>query len=109
MKFLVDQQLPPALAAWLRDQAADATHVRDIGLSRATDSDILTWAIHTDAVIVSRDEDFVRLVHTSLDARLVWIRLGNCTNTALIEAVSKSWAEIAKRLEAGERLVELRG
>jgi predicted nuclease of predicted toxin-antitoxin system len=32
MRFLVDAQLPPALAAWIRDQGHEATAVRDIGL-----------------------------------------------------------------------------
>jgi predicted nuclease of predicted toxin-antitoxin system len=32
LRFLVDQQLPPAMAAWLREQGFDAKHVREIDL-----------------------------------------------------------------------------
>ena len=37
MKFLVDAQLPPALARWLREQGYDAQHVEDLGLRDAED------------------------------------------------------------------------
>ena len=109
MKLIVDQQLPVALVGWFRDQGVDAIHVRDINLSRAPDVEILAWAEHHGAVIVSRDEDFVRLIHGGDAARLIWVRLGNCTNAALIRAVAKAWPEIDARVLAGERLVELRG
>jgi predicted nuclease of predicted toxin-antitoxin system len=109
VKVIIDQQLPPALAAWLRNQGLDAAHVRDVNLSRAPDREILAWAERDQAVIVSRDEDFVHMIRESADARLVWVRLGNCANADLIAAVGKAWPEIASRLAAGERLVELRG
>lgn len=109
MRAVVDQQLPPALAVWLRDQGVEAVHVRDLDMGRATDTEILNWAEQNDAVVISRDDDFIRLVRASPVARLVWTRLGNCTNTALLEAVGAAWPQIAEQLAAGERMVELRG
>jgi len=67
------------------------------------------WANRHDAVIVSRDKDFVRLIRHEGAARLIWVRLGNCANSALIEAIANAWPEIQARLRFGERLVELRG
>ena len=32
MRFLVDNQLPPSLARWLRDRGHDAEHVFESGL-----------------------------------------------------------------------------
>jgi predicted nuclease of predicted toxin-antitoxin system len=32
MRFLVDNQLPPSLARWLRDRGHEAEHVFEIGL-----------------------------------------------------------------------------
>jgi predicted nuclease of predicted toxin-antitoxin system len=35
MRFLIDAQLPPALARWLSSAGHDAEHVADIGLAGA--------------------------------------------------------------------------
>jgi predicted nuclease of predicted toxin-antitoxin system len=40
VKFVVDAQLPPALARVLRDGDCDAVAVREVGLRDATDADI---------------------------------------------------------------------
>jgi hypothetical protein len=39
----------------------------------------------------------------------VWIRKGNCSNDALMTWLEPLWPETVKRLEQGERLIELRG
>ena len=40
MRFLVDNQLPAALAAWLRQQGHEAEHVLDFQLAQAKDNPI---------------------------------------------------------------------
>jgi predicted nuclease of predicted toxin-antitoxin system len=40
VKFLVDAQLPPALARWLREAGHEAEHVEDVGLREGSDSAI---------------------------------------------------------------------
>ncbi|HEY5046899.1 MAG TPA: DUF5615 family PIN-like protein [Rhizomicrobium sp.] len=62
MKFVVDAQLPPALAAWLRDKGHDAVAVREIGLREADDRDIRSHARAEHAIVVTKDEDFAQLV-----------------------------------------------
>jgi predicted nuclease of predicted toxin-antitoxin system len=44
MKFIVDAQLPPALAHWLREQGHQAEHVTEVGLREADDSPIWHYA-----------------------------------------------------------------
>ncbi len=61
MRFLVDQNLPPALAVWLRDQGYGADHTSEIGLDQIADRLIWTWAKTTGACTISKDEDFVLL------------------------------------------------
>ena len=109
MRFVVDQQLPPRLAEMLRTRGYDAIHVRDLGLSAAADRAIWAEARRDDAVVISRDEDFVALTRSPGVARLIWIRLGNCTNADLLARITASWDDIHSRLDAGEGLVELRG
>ncbi len=40
MRFLIDAQLPPALARWLSGQGHEAEHVADRGMQAASDSAI---------------------------------------------------------------------
>jgi predicted nuclease of predicted toxin-antitoxin system len=44
VRFLIDMPLSPALVSWLSDRGHDAAHAVDLGLSRATDGDIIERA-----------------------------------------------------------------
>jgi transcriptional regulator with XRE-family HTH domain len=44
MRFLVDAQLPPALARWLAAQGHEAEHVSDCGLAQAADPAVWDYA-----------------------------------------------------------------
>lgn len=109
MNFLIDAQLSPALARWIIEQGHFATHVFDIGLQDADDPMIWEYAQTEGIVIISKDEDFVDHWLLSADpVQLIWIRKGNCSNRALIDWLQPLWPEALKRLEQGDRLVELR-
>jgi len=43
MQFLVDAQLPPALARWLVGHGHDATHVVDHGIETAETPHAASW------------------------------------------------------------------
>ena len=60
MKFLVDAQLPPALARSLTAKGHAAEHVGDIGLQASSDAAIWDYALREGAAIVTKDEDFAR-------------------------------------------------
>jgi predicted nuclease of predicted toxin-antitoxin system len=53
VRFLVDAQLPPALARWLREAGHEAQHVDELGWRDASDELIWTHALQLDAVIVT--------------------------------------------------------
>jgi predicted nuclease of predicted toxin-antitoxin system len=44
MRFLVDAQLPPALARWLTAKGHDAVHIADLGMRAASDVDLEAMA-----------------------------------------------------------------
>ena len=109
MKFLVDNQLPPALAAHLRGWSAESIHTFECGLSKADDLAIWEFAIAGDYIVVSKDEDFVFLANRQGDrGRLVWIRLGNCRNLELLAVFDRAKDAIVHSLEAGQRIIEMR-
>lgn len=62
MRFLVDANVSPRVAALLAAAGHDALSVRDVGLAAAPDDDILDWASTSHRVIISHDTDFGTLL-----------------------------------------------
>lgn len=108
MRFLVDQQLPSALAIWLRSQGQVAEHVRDIGLRDATDAEIWRAALQAGAVVVTKDEDFIIRRSVIDGPQILWLRMGNVTNAALLGQMAQVWIGAYALLEDGEPIVEVR-
>jgi predicted nuclease of predicted toxin-antitoxin system len=108
MRFLVDNQLPPSLARWLRDRGYDAAHVFESGLHLLDDRDLWARSLSDARIIVSKDEDFLYLANQPGDAgRFLWVRLGNCRNDALLAAFSMSFDTITAAFDSGQSVVEL--
>jgi predicted nuclease of predicted toxin-antitoxin system len=108
MRFLVDAQLPPALARYLAAGGHEAEHVVDIGLSGAKDQAIWEYAARVGAVIVSKDEDFAqRTFFGKGGPPVVWIRLSNTRKRELLLWFEPMLPRITEALERGERLVEI--
>lgn len=107
MRFLIDAQLPPAMATWLRERGYEAEHVFKVGMVGATDAAIAERAEKAGAVLVTKDEDFAAL---RLPDRfvLLWLRCGNATNRALFAWLEPRWPEIERLLTAGEPFIEAR-
>lgn len=53
MNFLIDAQLPPALACWIISRGHQATHVFDLGFHTADDPVIWERAQNEQAAIIS--------------------------------------------------------
>ena len=109
MRFLVDAQLPPALARWLCEAGHDARHVEDVNLREADDSPIWHYALEQQAILITKDEDFAeRARHSSNSPVIVWLRLGNASNRALHQWFLPQLPQILAWIEQGVRLLEIR-
>jgi predicted nuclease of predicted toxin-antitoxin system len=85
VKFLVDNQLPSALAHFLRSRGLDCQHVLDVGLAEAPDSEICRYAEDQGRIIVTKDEDFLYLAsRPKSQIKVLWVRLGNCRTKTLL-------------------------
>ena len=62
MRFLLDQDVYTATARHLTELGHDVVRVSEIGLSRATDEELLEVAGAQDRLFVTRDRDFGRIV-----------------------------------------------
>jgi predicted nuclease of predicted toxin-antitoxin system len=108
MRFIIDAQLPPALARYLSSLGHDAVHVGDLGMATAEDGAIWRHALETSAVIVTKDEDFAsRFMMTQQGPAIVWIRIGNTSKQALLEWFKPMVPTIEQALSTGERLIEV--
>jgi predicted nuclease of predicted toxin-antitoxin system len=109
MKFLVDTQLPAALARWLTARGCDAVHVLDRGMGQASDTQLWQDCLTEGRIMISKDEDFFFLASRPGDTGcLLWLRVGNCRRQALLATLEKHWSAIAAAFAAGEQIVEIR-
>jgi predicted nuclease of predicted toxin-antitoxin system len=109
VKFLVDNQLPAALARHLQTWGFDCQHVLEAGLDQASDAEICRHADAQERIIISKDEDFLYLASRPKSTiRLLWVRLGNCRTAALLAAFDGLRPMIEASLKAGDRIIEIR-
>jgi predicted nuclease of predicted toxin-antitoxin system len=108
VKFVVDAQLPPVLAQWLRAAGHEAQAVREVGLRDAEDEAICRYALESGAVVVTKDEDFAKLARGASAAPLVvWLRIGNCSNEQLREWLEPRLPGIVDLIEQGGKVIEV--
>jgi predicted nuclease of predicted toxin-antitoxin system len=96
MRFLVDQPVSPLAAEWLRQAGHEAWHVRERGLSRASDEAVFAMAVADGATIVTADLDFSRIVALSGRDRpgLVLFRAGNISDDRMLELLQRVLADV---------------
>jgi predicted nuclease of predicted toxin-antitoxin system len=109
VKFLVDAQLPVALARFLTQGGHDAIHVSDQMATTTPDPVIWSFAVKHGYTLITKDEDFVMHIAASPpEAPINWIRLGNCRNAFLLERIGAQLDQIIGLIEdSGNRLIEL--
>ena len=108
MHFLVDAQLPPALARWLAARGHTAEHVGDLGMQASSDADIWNYASAAGATVVTKDMDFSqRKGLTGQGPAVVWIRLPNTRRRDLLAWFETVLPDVVSALERGETLIEV--
>jgi len=90
MNFLIDAQLPPALARLITSLDHYAVHVEEAKLLLATDETIWDYARKHQLIIITKDEDFKNMLLLTTTSRtpVVWVRIGNCSNAELTRMIS---------------------
>ncbi len=104
MKFLIDENLPPRLAAWLSALGHDAIHVAQCGLLGAGDGAVAELSAREGRIIVTQDADFERPIE---GVRALRLGLGNAPTAALIAWLSPRLEATLARFESGDAVVIL--
>lgn len=108
MRFLLDAQLPPALAEWLRNLGHDTCPLREVGLREADDGEIWRYAEENGWVIMTKDEDFALWAQEKETGPIVvWLRLGNSSNRALRAWLEPRLPGVVQLASGGSRLIEV--
>jgi predicted nuclease of predicted toxin-antitoxin system len=107
--FWLNAHLSPKLAHWISQKFnVNCVAVRDIGLRDASDRDIFDEAKRQNAVIMTKDSDFVDLVlRCGSPPQIVLFTMGNTSNAELKEILSASFSRVLALLDTGENIVEL--
>ena len=111
MTVWIDAQLSPALALWLEDRfGVKALHVTAFGLVATSDPEIFRAARAADAVVLTKDRDFVELVlRRGAPPQVIWVTCGNTSNQELTRVLDATFEKACELLVSGEAMVEIRG
>ncbi len=87
LRFIVDTQLPPVLASFLRRKGYDATHTTDYPLAQyLADQQIRQIALTEDRIIITKDDDFLDYFWArGAPPKLLKVAIGNIRNNDLID------------------------
>ena len=109
MILWLDAHISPILAVWIHDTfGVEVLHVRNLDLRQAEDREIFERARAADAILLTKDQDFVELLaRLGSPPRVIWITCGNTSNSRLKAIFSETLADALELLERGEALVEI--
>lgn len=77
MRFLIDAQLPPALAKYFEARGQESKAARELGLRDAEDHTIWSFAQAGNWIVVTKDDDFAeRALRGDAGPQVLWLRMG---------------------------------
>jgi predicted nuclease of predicted toxin-antitoxin system len=109
MTIWIDAQLSPAISIWIESNFdVRAFALRDLGLRDAEDEEIFLAAKKADAVVMTKDSDFVSLLDRfGSPPKIIWLTCGNTSNENLKIILSKTLQDAVDLLNNGEEIVEI--
>lgn len=109
MTVWIDAQLSPAIAVWIESNFnIKTTALRDVDLRDAEDEEIFAAAKKANAIVMTKDSDFVSLLDRfGSPPRIIWLTCGNTSNSNLKIILSKTLRDAIDLLNRGEEIVEI--
>lgn len=108
MIIWVDAQLSPSIAGWIiQNFPVEAFALREIGLRDADDIEIFNAARQANAIVLTKDKDFVDLIDRyGPPPKIIWLTCGNTSNIRLRQILDQRLADALSILEI-DSLVEI--
>lgn len=109
MIIWIDAHISPGIAAWINENFPYEAHsLRAIGLRDAKDAEIFEAARSTNAIIISKDSDFLDLIGKfGSPPKLIYLRCGNTTNQRLREIFGVHLQNAMQQLSDEETVIEI--
>jgi predicted nuclease of predicted toxin-antitoxin system len=109
MIIWLDAQLSPAMASWINSEFSVQTIVvLDLGLRNAKDQETFLAARKVNALVMTKDADFVHLVEKlGIPPQVILLACGNTSNTQLKQILKRSFYRALEWLKKGESVVEI--
>lgn len=106
MRLVLDQGVPRDAAAGLRAQGYDCLHVGEVGMSKATDEEILAFSLERRAVVVTLDADFhtILAVARAGGPSVIRLRLQGLDAPRIVELVQRIATGFQADLKSGSLL-----
>lgn len=103
MRLVLDQGVPRDAAGILRGLGHDCEHAGEIGMSKATDEEILAFSLKTRAVVVTLDADFhaIPAVARAAGPSVIRLRLQGLGAPEVVEVVQKVLMVFEQDLRSG--------
>ncbi len=103
MRFLADMGVSLFTVSWLREAGHDAVHLREEGLQRLPDAEILLKARQEERIILTMDLDFGTLLAINQEPfpSVILFRLTNQRSRVVNERLAVILPQCAAALEAG--------
>lgn len=111
MKIWLDAQLSPAIGKWM-EEAFDITEAfaiqADSALRTTKDLEIFQMARKAEAVVMTKDRDFVDLLERlGPPPQVIWLTCGNTSNQSMQRILTVAFPRAMELLRQGEQLVEI--
>ena len=103
MKFIADMGISLRTVEWLRQLDLDVVHLRDRGLQKLPDDEILALALVEQRIILTIDLDFAQLLAISKQAlpSVILFRLGNENYHEINQRLTEVLNNCQQELETG--------
>ena len=109
MNFIIDGQISEKFCPWIfENYGFETVHIKSLGLQFATDMDVFGKARQKNAILITKDRDFLELLERKgPPPQVIWVTCGNTSNKRLREIFASIFEEAVKLIESGKSLVEI--
>jgi predicted nuclease of predicted toxin-antitoxin system len=108
--IILDAHVPPSLASWIASQYnIECYSAKFLNLCAAEDKEIFKLARERNAIVITKDDDFVSLlIRNGSPPKVIWLTCGNTSKDRLREILSEKLLHALALLEQTD-LVEITG
>ncbi|MCF2491669.1 DUF5615 family PIN-like protein [Dyadobacter sp. CY347] len=108
--IILDAHIPPSLASWISSNYdIECYSAKFLNLCGAEDKEIFMLARARNAIVITKDDDFVSLLNRNgSPPRVIWLTCGNTSKDRLREILSDKLLQALALLKQTD-LVEITG